>query len=194
MKMEKEVLIFGDAVAYSQAPNSKLAYKIESKTMTLDEDGLRARGAKIWGADGKSKIADWGMKTSLNPRVVLDRYLKPSQISFWNLPKFIMKMNDIGINPRGHLLQFWTLLFLPLMMIAMTTLGVAFSQTRERRNFHFGTKFSIGIVVCFAFYFITNVFNALGATGALPVLLAVLAPPLIIIALSGIAIVTFDSM
>ena len=79
-------------------------------------------------------------------------------------------------------------------MIAMATLGVAFSQTKQRRNYSFGVKFSIGIITCFAVYFLTNMFNALGATGVLPPILAIIAPPLIIIAGAGIFITSFDTI
>ena len=76
----------------------------------------------------------------------------------------------------------------------MATLGIAFSQTRQRRNFSFGFKFSIGIVTCFASYFTINMFNALGATGVLPPVLAIIAPPLIIIAGAGMFIASFDTI
>ena len=130
----------------------------------------------------------------MTPQTILDRYLQQNQISFWQLPVFIHKMQEIGIPVRGHLVQFWTLLFLPLTMIAMATLGVAFSQTRQRRNFNFGIKFSIGILTCFAVYFTINMFNALGATGTLPPLIAIVAPPLIIIAGAGAFIASFDTL
>ena len=124
----------------------------------------------------------------------MDRYLQPDQISFWDLPKFIEKMRNIGVPVRTHLVQFWTLLFLPLTMISMATLGVAFSQTRQRRNYSFGIKFGLGILTCFAVYFLINMFNALGATGVIPPLLAIVAPPLIIIAGAGVAITNFDTI
>jgi len=150
--------------------------------------------AKIWNTAGVPAMAPWGAKTLLNPKTVLDRYLQPAQISFFELPGFIQKMEKIGAPVRGHLVQFWTLLFMPLTMIAMTALGVAFSQTRQRRNYSFGVKFAIAIIACFALYFLVNMFNALGATGALPTLLAILAPPLIIIAASGVFIASFDTI
>ena len=103
-------------------------------------------------------------------------------------------MTAIGVPMRGHLVQFWTLLFLPLTMIAMTTLGIAFSQTRQRRNFNFGLKFSLGVITCFLMYFMINTFNALGATGALPPILAIIAPPIIIIAAAGAFIEHFDTI
>ena len=125
---------------------------------------------------------------------VLDRYLQPDQISFWKLPTFISKMNAIGVSTRGHLVQFWTLLFLPLTMIAMTVLGIAFSQTKQRRNYSFGVKFSLGIVTCFALYFIVNIFNALGNTGALPPIIAIVAPQIIIITGACTFITSFDTI
>ena len=67
-------------------------------------------------------------------------------------------------------------------------------RAKQRRNYSFGIKFSIGILTCFALYFITNMFNALGSTGTLPPLLAIIAPPLIIIAGAGIFITSFDTI
>ena len=103
-------------------------------------------------------------------------------------------MNAIGVSTRGHLVQFWTLLFLPLNMMAMVMLGIAFSQTKQRRNYNFGTKFSLGILTCFALYFIVNLFNALGNTGTLPPLISIIAPEVIIIAASCVFITSFDTI
>ena len=79
-------------------------------------------------------------------------------------------------------------------MIAMTSLGIAFSQTRQRRNFSFGAKFGLGILTCFILYFLTNIFTTLGANGTLPPLLAIIAPPIIIIAAAGIFVTGFDTI
>lgn len=187
-------LEFDDTTIYIQNADFKLTRRIEAEKITLSDTGLMATNAKIWDENGVLKTGPWHMQTLLNPRTVLDRYLQPDQISFWQLPEFIKKMNQIGVPVRGHLVQFWTLLFLPLTMIAMATLGVAFSQTRQRRNYSFGVKFGMGIITCFAVYFLVNMFNALGATGALPPILAIVAPPLIIIAGAGAFIASFDTI
>ena len=188
------ILLFENTTIFFQDNSFKLIERVSAETMRLSDDGLNAERATIWDSNGNMRKSDWHAKTLLNPQTVLDRYLQPDQISFWALPKFIQKMSAIGAPTRGHLVQFWTLLFLPLTMIAMATLGVAFSQTKQRRNYSFGIKFSIGILTCFAVYFLTNMFNALGATGTLPPLLAIIAPPLIIIAGAGIFITSFDTI
>lgn len=194
MHKSGETLLFDNATVYIQNQSFKLTQRVQSDTITLTDSGLAATNATKWDDNGIPTHGAWQMQTLLNPRTVLDRYLQPDQISFWQLPEFIHRMSQIGAPVRGHLVQFWTLLFLPLTMVAMTTLGIAFSQTRQRRNYSFGIKFGMGIITCFAVYFLSNLFNALGATGVLPPLLAIIAPPLIIIAGAGAFIASFDTI
>jgi lipopolysaccharide export system permease protein len=189
-----ENLVFNNATAFVQNANFKLTERAMAEHMTLSDDGMDSETALVPDGVGNDVKKSWHADSRLTPRTVLDRYLQPDQISFWDLPAFIKKMESVGIPVRSHWVQFWTLLFLPLSMIAMATLGIAFSQTRQRRNFSFGFKFSIGIVTCFASYFIINMFNALGATGVLPPILAIIAPPLIIIAGAGVFIASFDTI
>lgn len=194
MHKSGDILIFENATVYTQLPNFKLTTRVHADTITLSDSGLSAHKATTWYADGTTQTGPWEAQTLLTPQTVLDRYLQPDQISFWELPNFIHRMESIGAPVRGHRVQLWTLLFLPLTMIAMATLGVAFSQTKQRRNYSFGIKFSLGIITCFAVYFLVNMFNALGATGTLPPMLSIIAPPLIIIAGAGIFITSFDTI
>ena len=187
-------IIFNDITILLQDDQFKLKERISAKSAELSNDGIKVENANIIGADGISKKGSRHVETKLTPQTVLDRYLQPDQISFWKLPAFIHKMNAIGVSTRGHLVQFWTLLFLPLTMIAMTVLGIAFSQTKQRRNYSFGVKFSLGILTCFALYFIVNLFNALGNTGTLPPLIAIIAPQIIIITGACTFITSFDTI
>jgi lipopolysaccharide export system permease protein len=187
-------LSFNDVTLLTQDENFKLQERISAKTAKLSNDGIDVQKAKIIGSDGVEKTGDRHIDTKLTPQTVLNRYLQPDQISFWRMPGFIKTMNSIGVSTRGHLVQFWTLLFLPLNMMAMVMLGIAFSQTRQRRNYSFGVKFSLGILTCFALYFIVNLFNALGNTGTLPPLIAIVAPEIIIIAGACVFITSFDTI
>ena len=135
-----EILIFETATVYTQDPSFKLTNRINADTITLSDTGLSANNATIWHADGTTTTGTWENPTLLTTQTVLDRYLQPDQISFWQLPDFIHRMESIGAPVRGHRVQLWTLLFLPLTMIAMATLGIAFSQTKQRRNYSFGIK------------------------------------------------------
>lgn len=188
----KNDIVLKKASVFVQNQDFKLIERINADKLVLSNEGLKTKKATIINTKGIPTTNAWSKKTLITPQTVLERYLQPDQISFWKLPSFIHKMKEIGVPTRGHLIQFWTLLFLPLTMVAMTTLGVAFSQTKQRRNFSFGVKFSIGILTCFTVYIIVNLFNALASTGTLPPLLAIIAPQLIIIAGSGTAIKHFD--
>ncbi len=187
-------IIFEDITILLQDTEFKLKERISAKTATLSGDGFDIEKASIIDAEGITQKGSRHIDTKLTPQTVLDRYLQPDQISFWKLPAFIHKMNTIGVSTRGHLVQFWTLLFLPLTMMAMTVLGIAFSQTKQRRNYSFGVKFSLGIITCFALYFIVNIFNALGNTGTLPPIIAIVAPQIIIITGACTFITSFDTI
>ena len=194
MRKSGDDLIFENATVYVQTPDFKLITRVNANDITLSQNGLSTSQATVWSNNGTLKQSDWQTPTLLTPRTVLDRYLQPDNISFWQLPNFIKRMETIGVPVRAHRVQLWTLLFLPLTMISMALLGIAFSQTKQRRNYSFGIKFSLGIITCFAVYFLINLFNALGTTGTLPPILSIIAPPLIIIAGAGIFITSFDTI
>ena len=187
-------IIFGDVMVLIQNNEFKLQERINARSAVLSDKGLDITDANVTDADGVVRTEQKHIDTKLTPKTVLDRYLQPDQISFWKLPGFIKNMNAVGVPTHGHLVQFWTLLFLPLNMLAMVMLGVAFSQTRQRRNYSFGMKFSLGILTCFALYFVVNLFNALGNTGMLPPLIAIIAPQIIIIAGACVFITSFDTI
>lgn len=194
MRKSGDDLIFENATVYVQTPDFKLITRVNANDITLSQNGLSTSLATVWSNNGTLKQSDWQTPTLLTPQTVLDRYLQPDNISFWHLPNFIKRMETIGVPVRAHRVQLWTLLFLPLTMISMALLGIAFSQTKQRRNYSFGIKFSLGIITCFAVYFLINLFNALGTTGTLPPILSIIAPPLIIIAGAGIFITSFDTI
>ena len=179
---------------FLQNDKFKLTNRISAEHATLSNDGLTINNAVDINEKADTTRKNEHIQTKITPQTVLERYLQPDQISFWNLPAFIKKMNAVGVVTRGHLVQFWTLLFLPLTMMAMVTLGIAFSQTKQRRNYSFGVKFSLGILTCFALYFITHLFNALGNTGTLPPLIAIVAPQIIIITGACTFITTYDTI
>ncbi|MFQ6704591.1 MAG: LptF/LptG family permease [Alphaproteobacteria bacterium] len=187
-------VVFDNITILLQDNAFKLQKQVFANNATLSNNGIDIEKADVTTADGATKKESAHIDTKLTPTTVLDRYLQPDQISFWKLPTFIHKMKDIGVPIRGHQVQFWTLFFLPLNMMAMVVLGIAFSQTRQRRNYTFGLKFSLGVLTCFALYFIVNLFNALGNTGTLPPLIAIIAPQIIIIAASCMFITSFDTI
>lgn len=192
--MKDKNIEFSNVTLFIQNPDFKLEKRIISPKAVLSENHIAIEKASIINEDGTTTNSEFELATQLTPKTVLERYLQPDQISFWKLPGFIRNMESIGVITRGHRVQLWTLLFLPLTLMAMVTLGIAFSQTKQRRNYSFGIKFSLGVLTCFALYFMVNLFNALGTTGTLPPLVAIIAPQIIIIAGACMFITSFDTI
>ena len=194
MNMKKQDIVFQDVTIFIQDSDFKLSKRITTNTAILSDDGIKTKDATIINSDGIPSKSDFAITTQLSPKTVLERYLQPDQISFWKLPAFIKNMESIGVITRGHRVQFCRLLFLPLTLMAMVTLGIAFSQTKQRRNYSFGVKFSLGIMTCFALYIIVNLFNALGVSGTLPPFVSIISPQIIIIAGACVFLTSFDTI
>ncbi|MDR0804016.1 MAG: LptF/LptG family permease [Rickettsiales bacterium] len=188
-------ITFGSVVMIVQDGSSRVSARIESDKITLGGGELAGEKIIKTTPDGNAAIVrNWRAPTNMTPDAITRKYLKPEQISFWQLPRFIREMKNIGINTAPHRARFWSLLFMPITLIAMAILGIAFSQTHQRRNFSFGVKFGIGIIACFLLYFILNVFSVLGAGNSIPPIIAILSPVILIITGSGTFIVSYDTV
>ena len=98
-------------------------------------------------------------------------------ISFWKLPKFIRLLEASGLSSSRHRLHWHMLLAIPVVFFAMVLIGAAFSMRHAR----FGGLgyMALGCVLCgFGYFFLSDIAAALGASGAVPVLIAAWAPPL----------------
>ena len=185
---------FANGTIIKQNEKHQIVERTVAKDLLLKDGVLFAKNALILNSEGKERIADWKEKTSLLPENIVRQFLKPNQVSFWELPSFMKTLSKMGVPTQTHELQFLSLLFLPLVLVAMTVLGVMFAQTKERRNFVFVKKFGFGILTCFVVYFMIQVFNAMGASGSLPPLLAVFLPPAIVLFFSATIINRMDNI
>ncbi|MDR0449323.1 MAG: LptF/LptG family permease [Rickettsiales bacterium] len=194
VEINRDSAAFPDSTLWIQVNGSRDLVRIESPEILL-EDGEFSGGknAVIYGMDGVPTAArEWRIKSNITLQNLRERYMKPAEISFWDLPEFIRSLDRMGMNNRPHIVQLWSLLFMPLSLAAMVALGMAFSQTRERRFHSFGLKISMGVLVSFILYFTINLFGSLGSAGMLPAWVAVAMPPLAIAFFSLTYIVSFN--
>ena len=115
--------------------------------------------------------------TALTSAQILDSFSPPDQISFWALPRFIATLERAGFAAQRHRLHWHAQLAQPLLFAAMVLIGAAFSM-RHARLGGLGGMALWAVLTGFAFYFLTDVSKALGASGAAPPELAAWAPPL----------------
>lgn len=187
-------LTFLKATIVRQNAKHQITERIDAQQMALRNGNLSAKDALILDFKGMEHTRDISINTNLTSEGIIRQYLKPNQISFWELPEFIRNISEMGIPATTHLLQFLTLLFLPFVLIAMTVLGVMFSQTRQRRKISMSKQFGFGIITCFIVYFIIQIFNSMGAAGAMSPFLAVIFPPAIALFFAATSIIRSDNI
>ncbi|MDR3208641.1 MAG: LptF/LptG family permease [Rickettsiales bacterium] len=187
-------LRFADATIIRQNDRHQITERTDAPSITLRNGTISAKNALILDYKGRKQKRDFSERTGLDPESIIRQYLKPGQASFWELPRLIGALEKMDIPANAHILQFLSLLFLPISLVSMTVLGVMFSQTKERRRFSFAKHFGFGIITCFITYFMVQVFNAIGISGAMHPLLAIFFPPTIVIFFAGAMITKSENI
>jgi lipopolysaccharide export system permease protein len=115
------------------------------------------------------------LKTALTPHQIQESFATPDTISFWDLPRFISLAEAAGFSATKHRLHYHALLAAPVLLCAMIFVAAAFSLRLARLG---GAARLIlaGVLTGFLLYFFTDVTQALGVSGIVPVTLAAWAP------------------
>lgn len=115
------------------------------------------------------------LPTDLTLTRIQNNFAPPETMSFWDLPDFIDTLEKAGFSATRHRLHWHSLLATPLLMCAMVLIAATFTLRHARRG---GALYVIagGVVTGFLLYFISDLVLALGASDAIPVVLAAWTP------------------
>ncbi|MEO0819089.1 MAG: LptF/LptG family permease [Pseudomonadota bacterium] len=197
----------------------RLARRTEARSAVLERRNWRLSGARRWtfaglgvgeapGADPgappeasdalamtaqtRAEVLDeMRLPTDLTPERIQESFASPETISFWELPGFIALLDEAGFSSARHRLHWHTLLAIPVVFSAMVLIGAAFSMRHAR----FGGlgAMALGCVLAgFGYFFLSDIAQALGASGAVPVLVAAWAPPASAVLLSLALLLHFE--
>lgn len=169
----------------------RLYRRIDARTAVLQDKFWVLNGVLDWDLrqgnalpQAKAVAADvMRIPTDLTVEHIQDSFAPPETIGFWKLPGFIALLEESGFSSNRHRLHFYRLLSEPVVFVAMLLIGAAFSM----RHLRFGGLgfMALGCVMAgFGYFFLSDIANALGASGAVPVALAAWAPPVSAILLS----------
>lgn len=128
--------------------------------------------------------AELRLPTSLTFDRIQESFASPSTVSFWQLPAFIVAMENAGFSAARHRLHYQTLLAVPLLLCAMLLIAASFSLRLTRRG-GIGLMLGLGVGVGFLLYFVIELVQPFGLNGTLPVALAAWAPTGICLMLGG---------
>lgn len=115
---------------------------------------------------------------------------RPDSVSFWSLSQAAAKIAASGLNQLPYLVQFQSLLALPLFMVAM----VVIAATASLRFVRFGQAGKLimgGILAGFVLYALSRLVTSLGSNGIVPPFVAAWSPAFVAI-LFGMTILLYQ--
>ncbi len=126
--------------------------------------------------------------TSLSETEMIDRFVTPASLSFWQLPPFIQEARQAGFAPTRYELKWQSLLAYPLLLAAMAGLGAAFSLQLQRLG-NLARWGAAGVGIGLFLFFYSQLAGAFAMTQAVPAAVAAWSAPLagVFIALSIVA-------
>jgi lipopolysaccharide export system permease protein len=126
--------------------------------------------------------------TSLSETEMIDRFVTPASLSFWQLPPFIQEARAAGFAPTRYELKWQSLLAYPLLLAAMAGLGAAFSLQLQRLG-NLARWGAAGVGIGLFLFFYSQLAGAFAMTQAVPAAVAAWSAPLagVFIALSIVA-------
>jgi lipopolysaccharide export system permease protein len=172
-------------------PDDKFYRRIDARSARLENSAWHLSGVRHWdllaieidnadrsGAATRPELVDdLRIATDLTTESIQESFAPPVTISFWKLPKFIRLLENSGFSSSRHRLHWHGLLAVPAVFFAMVLIGAAFSMRHAR----FGGLgyMALGCVLSgFGYFFLSDIAAALGASDAVPVLIAAWAPPI----------------
>lgn len=136
--------------------------------LSVSEAGLATQ------AEGPAEVR---VPTDLTEARIEESFAGPQTIGFWELPRFIELLEAAGFSPARHRLHYHGLMAIPLVSVAMVLIGAAFAL----RPLRFGGlgRMALGCVLTgFAYFTLSDVAQALGASATVSPVAAAWTPPL----------------
>ncbi len=149
--------------------------------------GKAVLGERVWhlsdvslyqGGAAPQRLATYDLPTELTTEQVRESFASPQTISFWQLPRFISLAKAAGFSALPHRLHWHAVLATPVLLCAMVLVAATFSL-RITRLGGVPQLAAAGILTGFLLYFLSDVANALGISGIIPVPLAAWTPSLV---------------
>lgn len=184
-RMEQANLTLQDIVIFFYDNKNNFLGRIDAKNGRLTKGAWQISDAMI-SAPGldSNVIPNFAMNTTLTLNQIQESFAPPETFSFWQLPEFIHVLEKAGFSAIRHKLYWHTMMALPLLLAGMVMVAAVFTLRQARRG-KTGILVVLGVVTGFIFYFSAQLIYALGASGALPLVLAAWAPSLVVLMLGS---------
>ncbi|MEC9345474.1 MAG: LPS export ABC transporter permease LptG [Pseudomonadota bacterium] len=169
--------VLNDVTIFIYQAGDRFARRIDADEARLGKGVWRLDNARIAEPDQPRRFLEtMDLPTTLTLTQIVDSLAPPESLSFWQLPHFIDLLQRSGFSTLAHRLHWHSLLATPLLLAGMVILGAAFCIRLSRRRGGMGWVFFAGTMSGFAIFFLTDLVQAFGSAGKLPVVLAAWTP------------------
>ena len=115
--------------------------------------------------------------TTLDATELINRFVTPATLSFWDLPAFIYEARSAGFAPTRYELKWQSLLAYPLLLAVMAGLGAAFSLQLQRLG-NLARWGAAGVGIGLFLFFYSQLAGAFAMTQTVPAVVAAWSAPL----------------
>jgi len=115
--------------------------------------------------------------TTLDATELINRFVTPATLSFWELPGFIHEARSAGFAPTRYELKWQSLLAYPLLLAVMAGLGAAFSLQLQRLG-NLAKWGAMGVGIGLFLFFYSQLAGAFAMTQTVPAAVAAWSAPL----------------
>lgn len=115
--------------------------------------------------------------TTLDASELVNRFVNPATLSFWELPFFIREARAAGFAPTRYELKWQSLLAYPLLLAVMAGLGAAFSLQLQRLG-NLAKWGAMGVGIGLFLFFYSQLAGAFAMTQTVPAVVAAWSAPL----------------
>lgn len=155
--------------------------RIDAASARFAGSGWILKEVEVTGPDAMPKKHDsYEIDSLLTADTLAGVTANPDSVPLWGLPSMAAKARLSGSNPGPYLVQFHSLLSLPLFLVAM----VLIASTVSLRFVRFGQvgRMILGGIVCgFVLYTVTKLVTSLGSNGIVPPAVAAWSPSIVAI-------------
>jgi lipopolysaccharide export system permease protein len=124
-----------------------------------------------------TRAANLAIPTSLDASELINRFVTPATLSFWQLPGFIREARTAGFAPIRYELKWQSLLAYPLLLATMAGLGAAFSLQLQRLG-NLARWGAAGVGIGMFLFFYAQLAAAFAMTQTVPPIVAAWSAPM----------------
>lgn len=159
----------------------------------IDADRMQLNDKKQWNlfsaivTDIKYKqtsVEEMHINTKIAFLQIQESLVSPETISIYHLPSFINATQASGLSTIKHTNYFYKILLSPFLYASMVLISINFATSLPRSG-KIGLSLFSGLMFGFLLYFISDIINAVGLSGRIPIFIAAASPTIICLSIGG---------